>query len=124
VKSVAGVPLNSKRVEVDQGKVAEFYTDLERLSEKSPAEFIWNVDESECNEWVDQSAERRLLVPDSDEQNWIKVPIDKHSKRSTLVGRIGDDGSAVHSMIIEQQSTEQQWKRISSSIDMTRVKCR
>jgi hypothetical protein len=105
VKSVAGVPLDSKRCEVDQGKVAEFYDDLEKISEKIPAEFIWNVDESGCNEWADQSVEYRVLVPDSYDKSWIKVPIDRHSKRSTLVGCIGADGSTMKSMIIVDRTT-------------------
>jgi hypothetical protein len=105
VKSVSGIPMETQRVLCAQEDIAGFYDELEAVCEGIPAAFIWNVDETGCNEWTDKQAEYRVLVPDSYDSNWTYVPLDRHSKRSTLVGCIAADGSAMRAMIIVDRVT-------------------
>jgi hypothetical protein len=50
VKTVAGIPTEKQRVQVDQQTVADFYDELEAMIDGIPAAFIWNMDESGCDE--------------------------------------------------------------------------
>jgi hypothetical protein len=105
VKSVRGVPMDKNRVHCDQAAVAAFYDELEAVVEEVPAEFIWNIDETGCDEWVDKAREYRVLVPDDYQDDWIHVAVDRHSKHSTLVGCIAADGSSMRPMIVVDRVT-------------------
>jgi hypothetical protein len=105
VKSVAGIPMERERVQCDQEAVTGFYDEFEAVCQDVPAAFIWNMDESGCSQWADKQEEYRVLVPDSYADDRILVPVDRHSKRSTLVGCISADGSVMRAMIIVDRVT-------------------
>jgi hypothetical protein len=100
VKRLIGLPMDNSRVHCDQRAVADFYDELEAVIDGIPAEFVYNVDEGGCSEWADRPAEMIVLVPADFDQDRIFVPTDRHSKRSTMVGCIAGDGSAMKMMII------------------------
>jgi hypothetical protein len=85
VKSVIGIPMETERVECNQGHVADFYDELEAVVDGIPAAFVFNVDESGCCEWSDRAEAMRVLVPADFPGDRVNVPVDHHSKRSTIV---------------------------------------
>jgi hypothetical protein len=95
VKNVTGIHMKRERVQRNQEAVAAFDDEFEAVSEDITAAFVWNMDESGCSVWADKQGEYRVRVPDSYEGDWTCVPFDRHSKRSTLVGCISADGSAM-----------------------------
>jgi hypothetical protein len=93
VKSVIGLPMDRSRVHSDQTALAGFSDELEPVINETPAAFTYNLDKSGCSEWADKPAAMTVLVPADFERDRIFVPIDPHSKRSTMVGCItGHDG--------------------------------
>jgi hypothetical protein len=90
VKTVPRVPMESSRVHVDGAAVSAFYDELEAVLEGVPATFISNVDDTRCSKWVDAS-EITVLVPDKYTGSLINIPVDRNSRRSTLVGAIAAD---------------------------------
>jgi hypothetical protein len=96
VKSVKGIPM--ERVRCNQETVVAFYDRFE-------AAFVWNIDESGCSAWGDKQEEYRVLVPDSYQADCMHVPVDRHSKRPTLVDCISADRSAMKVMIIVDRTT-------------------
>jgi hypothetical protein len=85
--------------------MAALYNELEAVIEGIPAEFLCNVDENGCSHWADKQAEVIGLVPADYAKDRVFAPIDRHSKRSTMVGCIAGDGSAMKNMIIVDRVT-------------------
>jgi hypothetical protein len=104
VRSIWGIPMEGTRVEVDPAKIEDFYDELEALIEDVPAAFIFNMDESGCSDWADKR-EIRVLVPDTFVGSFIHIPVDRNSKRSTLVGAIAADGTALKPMVVVDRVT-------------------
>jgi hypothetical protein len=105
VKSVVGFPMERDRVHCDQDAITAYYDELEGVIDGIPAEFVYNIDESGCSEWDDKPAEMIVLVPADLQDDRIYVPIDRHSKRSTMVGCISGDGGTMKSMVIVDRAT-------------------
>lgn len=104
IKTVQGRPMERQRVLADQEQIDRWYDLLDSLIEEVPGAFIFNVDETGCSDWTD-SHEVRVLVPSTFEGSTIRVPRDRNSKRSTLVGCIAADGSALRPMILLSRKT-------------------
>jgi hypothetical protein len=92
-------------VQCDQSAVAAFYDELEAVIENIPAEFVYNIDESDCLEWADKPAEMVVPVPADFEGDIVFVSIDRHRKWSTMVGCITGDGNLMKAMIINDGVT-------------------
>jgi hypothetical protein len=105
VKSVIGLPMESTRVHCDQDAVVAFYDELEAVIKDIPAQFVSDIDERGCSEWADKAAEMASLVPADFSADGIFVPVDRHSKRSMLVGCISGDGSVMKAMVIVDRVT-------------------
>ena len=104
IKSVRGEPMEKERVNSSREDILNYYTELEAVIEDVPGGFIFNVDESGCSDWCD-AQEMRVLVPSSYEENSIKIPIDRNSKRATLVGCISADGKCMKPLILLPRKT-------------------
>jgi hypothetical protein len=105
VKRVVELPMDRARVICDQNTLADFYDKLGAVIDGIPAAFVYHVDQSGCSEWADRSAEVIIFMPTDLKKDRIPVPVDRQSKRSTMVGCIAGDGSAMTAMIILDRVT-------------------
>jgi transposase len=104
IKTVRGIPIEKEKINVDRNIIDTWYDELAAVSEDIPASFIFNVDESGCNDYVD-SHEIRVLVPSWFEGTSIRIPVDRNVKRATLVGCISGDGQSLNPLIILPRKT-------------------
>jgi hypothetical protein len=104
VKTVVGVPMEAQRVAVNPDDIAEWFTILEEKVRGIPADWIFNLDETGCAEFQD-THEMRVVVPVEYEGDTIPVPVDRHSKRSTLVGCISAGGYRMKPCILLERAT-------------------
>ena len=84
--------------------IQNWYVELEALCFDIPGAFIFNVDETGCCDWVD-AHDVKVLVPSSYSEDKIKIPVDRNSKRATLVGCISADGTVMKPMILLSRKT-------------------
>ena len=105
LKVVTGKPMESDRIFCDSQKIDQYFCDLEACLEFGiPPEFIFNIDESGFQEWVD-ARNLQCVVPSSYPKTTVKIPRDRASKRSTMLGGICADGSTIKPMIILSRET-------------------
>jgi hypothetical protein len=103
-KIVTGKPIESQRAELDLTKVKSWYNELKELIRTVPREFIFNMDESGCDEYVD-SRNLSVIVPQEHEGKHADVPVHRQTKRATLTGCISADGSSLKPFIILPRET-------------------
>jgi hypothetical protein len=72
LKIIKGEPMESQRVELDQKQIKAWYQSLAELIKYIPRNFIFNMDESCIEEYVDQQS-LSVIVPTSYDE--IKIPI-------------------------------------------------
>ena len=95
-----GIPMENEHVFCDPQKIDEYFDWLEdALGFGIPPEFIFNIDESGYQEWVD-AKNLQCIVPSSYNKNRIKMPRDKTTKRVTMLGGICAYGSTLKPMIV------------------------
>ena len=87
-----------------QEDIQNYYFELSAWIEDIPGAFIYNVDETGCCEWVD-ATEVKVIVPKSYFEERINIPVDRNSKRATLIGCIVGDGTNMKPMIILPRKT-------------------
>ena len=104
LKVIMGVPMEQSRINVSPEEIDGWYDYLNFSIEGIPGEFIFNIDETGCQEWND-AARVKVMVPRTYEGNTIPVPKNKNMKRSTLVAAIAADGSTLTPMVIISRST-------------------
>jgi hypothetical protein len=76
-----------------------------------PRAFVFNVDETGCSEYSD-SREVRALVPIGYPAPSVPVPVNCHSKRSTLTVCIAADGFRIKSFLIVSRATAENERRL------------
>jgi hypothetical protein len=118
-KSVIGLPTASERVAVDPGEIEAWFNKLEEKVQGIPRAFVFNLDETGCSESLD-SREVRALVPIDYPAPSVPVPVNRHSKRSTLTACIAADGFRAKPFLIVSQSTAENDLRLSG-YDRTHV---
>jgi hypothetical protein len=111
VKSVIGVPTESERVSVDPGEIEAWFNKLEEKVQGIPRAFVFNVDETGCSEYSD-SREVRALVPIDYPAPSVPVPVNRHSKRSTLTACIAADGFRAKPFLIVSRATAENELRL------------
>jgi hypothetical protein len=99
VHTVPGVPMEAERIQASNEDIIKWYEELADLIKGIPAAFIYNMDETGCSEFV-ASCKLIVVVPDDYKEETIPVPIDRHSKRSTLTGCVSADGKALKPFVI------------------------
>jgi hypothetical protein len=104
VKTVIGVPMEAERARVDPAEIDHWFDDLTRAIEGVPRKFIFNVDETGCSEYSD-AHEIKVIVPDSHPDDTIPVPVNRHSKRASMVACIAADGYRMKPFIILERKT-------------------
>ena len=73
IKSVDGVPMEKNRIEVNIDDLKQKYNELDNHLKNIPGEFVFNVDESGCSEWIDAQA-IKVLVPSDLHTHTVCVP--------------------------------------------------
>jgi hypothetical protein len=104
LKIVTGVPIDSNRAEIDLKQIKTWYTELNDLLKTVPREFIFNVDESGCDEYVD-SKNLSVIVPDEHQSKQVEIPVHRQTKRATLTACISADGSTLKPFVILPRET-------------------
>jgi hypothetical protein len=111
VKSVIGIPTESERVAVDPEQIDAWLTKLEEKVQGIPRAFVFNVDETGCSEYSD-SRKVRALVPIDYPAPSVPVPVNRHSKRSTLTACIAADGFRARPFLIVSRITAENKRRL------------
>jgi restriction endonuclease len=101
-KTVLGIPTEAKRCAVTVEAIEEHFARLSQEIENVPAAFIFNVDESEFQKFVD-SHEIQVVVPADDEQDCVEIPANRSEKRSMMLAAVSADGSDRKPMAIIQR---------------------
>jgi hypothetical protein len=91
VKSLLGIPTEAERAPVDHATLAEWYADLGERIARVPRQFAFNVDETGGSHFGD-NPEATVLVPSTYEARSVRIPVDRHAKRSTLTACVAVDG--------------------------------
>lgn len=104
VKTVRGIPMEKSRVEASPEDIKKYYKELDQAIHDVPGAFIFNIDEAGCSDWTD-AHEITVLVPNQYEKSTIEIPVDRNSKRATIVACIAADGSFLKPMIILPRKT-------------------
>jgi hypothetical protein len=97
--TVIGVPMEAKRVASSDDDIIRLYQEFSQILKTIPARFIFNMDETGCSEFVDK-CELMVVFPDSYSLPNIAIPVDRHTKRSTLTCCISADGQSLKPYVI------------------------
>jgi hypothetical protein len=96
--------MEAERVVTSDFDIIHWYQKLSEIMRMIPSGFIYNMDETGCSEFVD-SCELMVVVPDSYKQTSISVPVNRHTKRSTLTCCISADGLSLKPYVIIDRVT-------------------
>jgi hypothetical protein len=88
-----------KRVQISLPMLIHWYGQLEEALRNIPRYFIFNMDETGVDDWVD-SHDVLVAIPREFRNSETSIPIARRSKRATLTGCIGADGSALKPLLI------------------------
>jgi hypothetical protein len=104
IKVVTGIPMEKERIMVRLEVLQDYAKRLKAMIEGIPREFVVNMDETGCADFVD-AREQKVLVPSTCERTSIPIPSDRSEKRATLVGGIAADGVGLKPLIILPRKT-------------------
>jgi hypothetical protein len=99
IKIDKGDPMESKRVEINYQLIKDWYDELRALIKGVPRNFIYNMDESGIDEYVD-STHLSVLVPESHGATKVPIPIHRDIKRATLTACISAAGDSLKPFVI------------------------
>jgi hypothetical protein len=103
-KTISGIPIESKRCALTVEVIEDHFNPLAQNFANVPASFIFNIDESGFQEFVD-AHEIQIVVPASFLHDSVTVPVNRSEKRSTMLAAIRADGSYLTPMVIVQPKT-------------------
>jgi hypothetical protein len=103
-KMATGVAIDSKRAKINYNHIKAWYNELEILIKHVPRNFIFNVDESGCDEYVD-SQNVTVVVPKVHKDATVDIPVQRQCKRATLTACVAADGSSLVPFIILPRET-------------------
>jgi hypothetical protein len=83
---------------------AEWYADLGRRIAGVSGQFVFKVDETGCSDFGDKR-ETTVLVPSTSEARSVRIPVDRHAKRSTLTACIAADSYRERPFVIVERHT-------------------
>ena len=106
LKTVIGHPMETIRAEVPLEIIEEHYQKLKSIleNERIPPQFVFNVDESGFQDFVD-ATDMILVIPSDCQENELVYPVNRNSKRATLIGCIAVDGSSLKPFVISTNKT-------------------
>jgi hypothetical protein len=88
---ITGHPLEQDRVNCDFHKIQPFFDRLKYCVEGLPSAFIFILDESGSQDWANRR-KRTVIVPATYQESKIACPINRATKRSSLLVYIAADG--------------------------------
>jgi hypothetical protein len=98
------VAIDSKRAKINYNQIKAWYNELENLIKHVPRNFIFNVDESGCDEYVDfQNV--TVVVPKVHKDATVDIPVQRQCKRATLTACVAADGSSLLPFVILPRET-------------------
>jgi len=103
-KVVTGVPLERSRIQVDIKDIEEYFESIKPYVETIPSSFIFNLDETGFLEFQD-ATDIKVIVSADFQESKINIPVNRDSKRSTLLHGICADGSFIPPCIILPRKT-------------------
>lgn len=101
---VDGEPQDEDRVNVNMTDINNYYTDLGMCVNGVPAPLVFNMDEAGQDEYVDTHS-MKVIVDSSYTKSFIKIPVRRSTKRSTLVHCICCDGTYSKPLFIIPRKT-------------------
>ena len=101
-KLIKAAPIEMQRRDVTFEQIAEFYETLQERITKTPVGFVFNLDESGECKYVDAN-DIYVYVPDHIEK--YDYPVDRSTRRITLLHCIATDGSSCDPLIIIPRKT-------------------
>lgn len=105
IKPSLATPMESERVHCKIEDIEQFYNQFEEILKIGiPAPLVLNVDETGCDEWVD-SSDITVLIPSDCQDDNIKIPICRNSKRLSMIVEICADGSIITPGIVTPRKT-------------------
>jgi hypothetical protein len=85
-------------------EIDAYYNVLKSLLDDFPAGVVVNVDETGHQDWADSRADN-VVVPVTDESVSIRIPIDRDTKRATIVAAITADGRYLKPLVVILRDT-------------------
>jgi hypothetical protein len=104
LKIATGVAIDHNRAEVNYQDIKDWYKELQSLIAKVPRDFIFNVDETGCDEYVD-SKDVAVLIPTAHKGDKVDIPVHRQCKRATLTACVVADGSVMKPFVILPRET-------------------
>ena len=105
MRTCIGHPLEDTRLFSDTKQIDEYFDQIKELMNFCiPASFILNIDEVGFQDYSD-NGDIMCIVPIEYVGNEIAIPVNRETKRSTLLAGIYADGSRAKSMIVLTRST-------------------
>lgn len=101
-KLIKSTPIEETRWNVQYSDIENFYTTLEQTISQIPVGFVFNLDESGECEYVD-AHDIYVYVPD--DVDAYEYPVDRATKRISLLHCIATDGSSCDPLIITPRKT-------------------
>lgn len=74
------------------------------MSQGIPSAFVINIDESGYCEWVDVQ-DLKVIVPCDYKSDEIEIPVDRNSKRASMITGICADGSSLIPVVVIPRKT-------------------
>jgi hypothetical protein len=100
-----GIPMEKQRVKCDITEIHSSFTSLTENVNGVPSPFVVDLDESGFLDWVDRR-ERSVIVPSTCRDEKIGIPIDRATKRTSLLC-IAADGTWLKPLLILPRKTIQ-----------------
>lgn len=104
LKLIKGIPMEKQRLECDITEIQSYFALLSENVDDVPAPFVFNLDESGFQDWADRR-ERTVIVPSTCSDDRIGMPIDRATKRSSLLLCIAADGTWLKPLLILPRKT-------------------
>lgn len=103
-KSVIGIPMDSKRLDVDENDIDQYFADLEQAIQEVHPYFVYNLDEVGVQDFQDAPQEYVLVRKNYDKQARY-YPVNRSGKRITALSCICTNADWIPPMIIVNRST-------------------
>jgi hypothetical protein len=97
--TAVGVPMEQKRLNISHMELLKWYSNLNATILVIPRYFIFNMDETGLDDWVD-AHDYLVAVPRQGEGQETNIPVERRCKRATLTACIAADGSALKPLVI------------------------
>jgi hypothetical protein len=104
IRVIKGEAMESRRVEINFQEIKDWYNSLADQIKSIPRNFVFNMDESGIDEYVDQQ-NIFVLVPHTYKEKKIPIPVHRHVKRATLTACISLAGDSLKPFVILPRGT-------------------